>query len=242
MQTINTLFTYYFRTDPFTGPFKTFNNIIKALFKELAMGILAATQGFTLGLSMIIPIGSQNSMLLTQGINKNHHLITAGIFILSDALLISLGVLGGSLILSTNALLFTLLTWGGIVFLLTYGAMSFKNAFNGVKSGAAKIETQKSLKIVILSCLIVTFVNPHVYIDTVMVIGSVGGQYTGDAKIYFLIGTIAASLVWFSSVAIGAAKLSVQLSKPKVKCVIDSVIGVVMWIIAWSLFMTWLAK
>lgn len=77
------------------------------------MIILAALKGFTLSLSMIIPIGSQNSMLLSQGINKNHHLMTAGLFILYDALLISLGVLGGSLILSANPLLFTLLTWGG---------------------------------------------------------------------------------------------------------------------------------
>lgn len=206
------------------------------------MGILAATQGFTLGLSMIVPIGSQNSMLLTQGINKNYHLVTAALFFLSDALLISLGVLGGSVILSTNALFFNLLTWGGIAFLFSYGAMSFKTAFNGVKSGASNVETKKSLKVVILTALIVTFVNPHVYIDTVMVIGSVGGQYSGDAKIYFLVGTIAASLVWFSTVAISAAKLSNQLSKPKVKFVIDFVIGLVMWAIAWSLFMTWLAK
>ena len=206
------------------------------------MGIMAATQGFTLGLSMIIPIGSQNSMLLTQGINKNHHLITAILFILSDALLITLGVLGGSLILSTNALFFTLLTWGGIVFLFSYGAMSFKTAFIGVKSGASNVVTKKSLKVVLLSALIVTYVNPHVYIDTVMVIGSVGGQYTGDAKIYFLIGTITASVVWFSTVAISAAKLSRQLTKPKVKFMIDFIIGVVMWFIAWSLFTTWLAK
>lgn len=206
------------------------------------MIIMAATQGFTLALSMIIPIGSQNSMLLSQGINKNHHLMTAGLFILYDAILISLGVLGGSLILSSNELLFTLLTWGGIAFLLTYGAMSFKTAINGVKTGENNVVTQKSVKVVVLTSLIVTFLNPHAYIDTVMVIGSVGGQYTGDAKIYFLIGAISASMVWFSTLALGAAKLSVQLSKPKVKSVIDCSIGLVMWFIAWSLFMTWLAK
>ena len=75
-----------------------------------------------------------------------------------------------------------------------------------------------------------------------MVIGSVGGQYSGNAKIVFLIGAISASIVWFSTLALGAAKLSVHLSKPKVKRVIDFAIGVVMWFIAWSLLMTWLAK
>ncbi len=206
------------------------------------MIILAALKGFTLSLSMIIPIGSQNSMLLSQGINKNHHLMTAGLFILYDALLISLGVLGGSLILSANPLLFTLLTWGGILFLLSYGAMSFKASVDGIKTGKNKIQTQKSWKVIVLTSLIVTFLNPHAYIDTVMVIGSVGGQYNGDSKIYFLLGAITASFVWFSTLALSAAKLSVYLSKPKVKSTIDFVIGLVMWFIAWSLFKTWLAS
>ena len=75
-----------------------------------------------------------------------------------------------------------------------------------------------------------------------MVIGSVGGQYTGQEKIYFLIGAITGSTVWFSTLALTASKLSVQLSKPKVKSVIDCLIGAVMWFIAWSLFMTWTLK
>ncbi|WP_274620528.1 LysE/ArgO family amino acid transporter [Colwellia maritima] len=204
------------------------------------MIILAALKGFTLSLSMIIPIGSQNSMLLSQGINKNHHLMTAGLFILYDAFLISLGVLGGNLILSANPLLFTLLTWGGILFLFTYGALSFKAAIDGIKTGKNKIQTPKSWKIIFVTSLVVTFLNPHAYIDTVMVIGSVGGQYSGEAQIYFLMGAIAASIVWFSTLAFSAAKLSVYLSKPKIKSIIDSMIGLVMWFIAWSLFMTWL--
>ena len=198
-------------------------------------------KGFTLALTMIIPIGSQNSMLLTQGINKNHHLMTAGLFMLYDAILISLGVLGGSLILSSNDVMFTLLTWGGIAFLLSYGAMSFKNAWLASK---VKDDTQsynKSLKVVIITSLIVTFLNPHAYIDTVMVIGSVGGQYAGNEKYYFLIGAISGSIVWFSALATGAAKLAHILSKPKVKRGIDTAIGLVMWYIAWSLLQSWLA-
>ncbi len=199
----------------------------------------AAIQGFTLSLSMIIPIGSQNSMLISQGINKNHHLTTAGLFMLYDAFLISVGVLGGSLILGTNDLLFTLLTWGGIAFLLCYGAMAFKNAIKGAHGDSENFVNQKSLKVVVITTLIVTFLNPHAYIDTVMVIGSVGGQYAGESKVYFLIGAILASMTWFATLALSAAKLSVQLSKPKVRATIDMLIALVMWFIAWSLFISW---
>lgn len=204
--------------------------------------MLAASTGFTLSLSMIMPIGSQNSMLLTQGINKNHHLLTAMLFMLYDAVLISIGVLGGSYLLSSHDWLFTLLTWGGVIFLFCYGAMSFKIAFANIGEITTPLLKPKSIKVVIITTLIVTFVNPHVYIDTVMVIGSVAGQYNDNAKLYFLIGALTGSIVWFASLALGAAKLSKVLSKPKVKCAIDIAIGVVMWFIAWSLFTSWLAR
>jgi len=206
------------------------------------MSLLVLAQGFTLTLSMIIPIGTQNSMLLTQGINKNHHKMTAALFMLYDAVLITLGVLGGSLILSSNDTLFNLLTWGGIVFLTGYGLLSIKAAFSKIESGATEVIKKKPIKIIILSSLAVTFLNPHAYIDTVMVIGSVGGQYNGEAKVLFLIGAILGSVVWFSCLATGAAKLSKQLSKPKVKRIIDLAIAAIMLFIAWSLFTTWLAR
>lgn len=207
------------------------------------MALLAASQGFTLALSMIMPIGTQNSMLLNQGINKNYHLITATLFILYDVILISIGVLGGSLVLASNDTLFTLLTWGGMAFLFCYGALSFKAALVSTQEDESTTQSkQKSVKMVIIATLMVTFLNPHAYIDTVMVIGSVGGQYIGDAKLYFLFGAITGSIVWFLSVALAAAKLSVVLSKAKVKRMIDIFIGLVMWFIAWSLYMSWLTR
>ncbi|MBL4910964.1 MAG: LysE family transporter [Alteromonadaceae bacterium] len=206
------------------------------------MSLLILAKGFSLGLSMIIPIGSQNSMLLTQGINRNHHLFTASLFIMYDILLIALGVLGGSLILASSNLLFTLLIWGGIVFLFSYGLMSFKSALLIKNINDKVVPQQKSLRIIFITSLVVTFLNPHAYIDTIMVIGSVSGQYQGASKLYFMVGTMLASLVWFTTVALGAAKLSPQLSKPIVKRSIDFSIGMVMWFIAWSLFSTWFAK
>ena len=206
------------------------------------MSLLVLAKGFTLTLSMIMPIGTQNSMLLNQGIHKNHHKMTAALFVLYDALLISIGVLGGSILLSSNETLFDLLTWGGIIFLSAYGLLSMKSAFTQGKNSSDTVLKKKSAKVIFLTTLAVTFLNPHAYIDTVMVIGSVGGQYSDDAKIYFLIGSILGSLTWFSCLAFGAAKLSAQLSKPKVKMTIDVVIALVMWLVAWSLFNAWMAR
>ncbi len=206
------------------------------------MSILVLAKGFTITLSMIMPIGTQNSMLLNQGINKNHHKMTAALFVLYDALLISLGVLGGSILLSSNDTLFNLLTWGGIAFLTGYGLLSLKSAFSKANKNEGTVLKKKSAKIILLTTLAVTFLNPHAYIDTVMVIGSVGGQYSGEAKIYFLIGAVLGSLVWFSFLALGASKLSTQLSKPKVKKTIDILIALVMWVVAWSLFNSWMAN
>jgi len=206
------------------------------------MSLLVLVKGFSLGLSMIMPIGSQNAMLLTQGINRNHHLFTASLFISYDIILISLGVLGGSYILASSDLLFTLLTWGGIIFLSCYGALSLKSALTVTQGDKPIVQKYKSLKIIFMTSLVVTFLNPHAYIDTIMVIGSVGGQYQGNTKLYFLVGTLLASVVWFLTVSLGAAKLAPQLSKPKVKRVIDISIAVVMWFIAWSLFTAWMTK
>jgi L-lysine exporter family protein LysE/ArgO len=206
------------------------------------MSLLILAKGFTLTLSMIMPIGTQNSMLLNQGIHKNHHKMTAALFVLYDALLISVGVLGGSILLSSNETLFDLLTWGGIIFLSTYGLMSMRSAFKKSDNSGDTVLKKKSAKIIFLTTLAVTFLNPHAYIDTVMVIGSVGGQYADAAKMYFLVGCLLGSLTWFTCLALGAAKLSTQLSKPKVKMTIDIIIALVMWLVAWSLFNAWMAR
>jgi L-lysine exporter family protein LysE/ArgO len=205
------------------------------------MSLLLLAKGFALGISMILPIGSQNAMMLNQGINRNHHLITASLFALSDILLISFGVMGGSFLLASNEMIFDLLTWGGIIFLCSYAVMSVKSAFGGAVDGNAHRSAKKSLKIVLISSFLVTFLNPHVYIDMLMIIGSVGGQYQGSNKIYFMLGLMSASVFWFFTLAIGAAKLSKQLSKPHIKAAIDMTVAVIMFSIAWSLLTTWLA-
>lgn len=207
------------------------------------MGYLIAIKGFSLGLSMIVPIGAQNAMVLNQGIKRNHHFMTAGLCAFYDILLITIGILGGSLVLNSSDTMFSLLTWGGILFLLGYGASSYQSAMSETSIDDSDSRTTlKSLKKVIITSLVVTFLNPHAYIDTIMVIGSVGGQFHGMEKYYFMIGTMAASLVWFFVLASSASKLSHVLAKPKVKQAIDMTIAIIMWVIAASLFHTWIAR
>ncbi|WP_028865448.1 LysE/ArgO family amino acid transporter [Psychromonas aquimarina] len=205
------------------------------------MSLLLAAKGFALGISMILPIGSQNAMMLNQAINRNHHIAAATLFALSDILLIIVGVTGGSLLLAGSAMMFNLLTWGGIIFLCTYASLSVKSAFKQAEQNGRQTAVKKPLKIVLLTCLLVTFLNPHVYIDMIMIIGSVGGQYQGSSRIYFMLGVMSASIVWFYTLAVGAAKLSKQLRRKNIKRAVDIIVAVIMFSIAWSLFSAWLA-
>ncbi len=193
-------------------------------------------QGFGLGATMIIPIGAQNAYVLNQGIKRHHHLTTATICSLLDVLFISLGIFGGGAILSQNEILLTSVTLGGIVFLSVYGIMSLRSAFSSTaQQESADQITARGKRAVVLGALAVTVLNPHLYLDTVVILGSIGGQYEGHDRIAFAIGTILASFAWFYSLSLGAAKLGPTLSKPKVKKGIDIAVALMMFVIAFIL-------
>ena len=198
--------------------------------------LTATIQGLLLGGSMIIPIGAQNAFILNQGIKRNHHLMTASICILCDCVLISTGVFGTGRLLALNPSLLTLITWGGIAFLSTYGSMSLRSAWRNQYGRAERDGTHKSRKMVIAATLAVTLLNPHVYLDTVVVRGSVGNQFSGDSRLAFVVGTILASVLWFYGLALSAAKFAYWLNQPKVQRVIDILVGLIMLIIASSLY------
>jgi L-lysine exporter family protein LysE/ArgO len=182
---------------------------------------------------MIIPIGAQNAYVLNQGIKRHHHLTTATICSLLDVLFISLGIFGGGAILAQNEALLTSVTIGGVLFLTLYGSLSIKSAFTqpSIESNTQSVSSSGK-KAVILGALAVTVLNPHLYLDTVVILGSIGGQFEGSDRLAFAIGTILASFVWFYSLSIGAAKLSPTLSKPKVRKVIDIGVALMMFSIA----------
>ncbi len=189
---------------------------------------------------MIIPIGAQNAFVLNQGIKRQYHLTTASICMLSDFILIAIGIYGGSQIVSSSELAFTILTWAGIVFLLGYGLLSLKAVFSRKISSLSSSSSLNSLSKVVLTCLAVTLLNPHVYIDTIVILGGVGGQFKADAKLNFALGCMLASIVWFYGLALMAAKLSPILSRANIKRRIDFVVGLIMIFIAASLFWTWM--
>ena len=197
------------------------------------MSIWALLQGFGLGASMIIPIGAQNAYVLNQGIKRNHHLTTATICSILDTLFISLGIFGGGALLSSNETLLISVTVGGVLFLLFYGSLSLSSALRSAQEQEQRKQVlARGRRAVILGALAVTVLNPHMYLDTVVILGSIGGQFEGSDRIAFAIGTIMASFVWFYTLSIGAAKLGPTLSKPKVKRGIDLAVAAMMFFIA----------
>lgn len=197
------------------------------------MNFWVLLQGFGLGATMIIPIGAQNAYVLNQGIKRQHHLTTAITCSLLDAVFISLGVFGGGALLSQNETLLAAVTLGGIAFLTIYGALALKSAFRDpTKQENAQHVLARGRRTVILGALAVTVLNPHLYLDTVVILGSIGGQFEGQDRISFAIGTIMASFAWFHTLSFGAAKLGPTLSKPKVKKGIDILIAIMMFTIA----------
>ncbi|GLX78440.1 amino acid transporter [Thalassotalea insulae] len=192
-------------------------------------------QGLMLGASMIIPIGAQNSHLLNHGIKRNHHILAATICLCCDVLLITFGIFGGAQLIASSALLMMLISWGGVLFLFSYAALSFRNVWQN-KYQAEQFHTKTSNRVgVISTTLAVTLLNPHVYLDTVVILGGVGGQFIGHEKVAFAIGTILASIIWFYSITGTAAKLAPWLNRPQTKRAIDALVGIIMAAIAYSL-------
>ncbi|WP_422136715.1 LysE/ArgO family amino acid transporter [Endozoicomonas sp. ALD040] len=189
--------------------------------------------GLLLSGGLIIAIGSQNAFLLAQGLRRESPILVATICAVCDALLILAGVMGlGTLIQSNNTLL-EVARWAGVAYLTGFGLMSLKRSF---KTGQLKAEgqVQKSIRGIVFSTLAVTLLNPHVYLDTVILLGSIGAQY-GDQRGYFVLGAITASLIWFYGLGFGAVKLAPLLARPKAWKIIDLVICLIMFSIALSL-------
>lgn len=192
-------------------------------------------QGLMLGAALILPLGPQNAFVLNQGIRRQYHLMTALLCTLSDVALICAGVFGGSALLMQSPWLLALVTWGGVLFLLWYGFGALKTAF----SPDIDLENAEALRQrrgqIIATMLAVTWLNPHVYLDTFVVLGSLGGQLAEMPKRWFALGTISASFLWFFSLALLAAWLAPRLRTATAQRVINILVGLVMWFIALKL-------
>ncbi|MCT8986098.1 LysE/ArgO family amino acid transporter [Shewanella phaeophyticola] len=202
------------------------------------MAISALLQGLILGVGMIIPIGAQNAYLLSQGIKRNHHFLAATICMLCDVILIGLGIFGGGKLIASSEWLMLIIAWGGISFLIVYAAISFTKVWKNHYQTTTHEAATNSRKHIIGTTLAVTLLNPHVYLDTVMILGSVGGMFEGNERWAFAIGTVLASVLWFYSLAFGAAKLAPWLGKPQIQRMVDALVGAIMLFIAYSVFNT----
>ncbi len=195
-------------------------------------------QGFGLGLAMIVPLGPQNVLVMNQGIRRQYHLMTAGLCLLSDLLLICAGVFGGSTLLATQPALLLVITGVGMAFLGWYGYGAISYAWQGrEQSGAMPALKPLNRQRVIMTMLAVTWLNPHVYLDTLVILGSVGGQMEPQARQWFAAGSVGASVVWFYGLALLSARLSPWLNQIRVQRIIQPVVGIIMWLVALKLAM-----
>ena len=193
----------------------------------------AFLNGFVLGASLIIAIGAQNAFILKQGLLRQHVFILCLICALSDALLIAAGVGGLGTLISSNPALIKGITLFGALFLAAYAFMAFRRAFHASSMGVS-VEGS-SLGKAIATVLALTFLNPHVYLDTVLLLGGLSSRYEGEARLAYGIGAMLASFVWFFSLGYGARLLLPLFQKPYAWRVLDILIGIVMSLIAISL-------
>lgn len=192
-------------------------------------------QGFSVGLSLIIAIGAQNTFILKQGLLKQHIFWLCLICALSDSILIAAGVFGFSHLVVNYPQSIQIAKYLGAAFLVLYGAQHFYQAlFKAEKIDITNVQAGHHLKPLILICLALTWLNPHVYLDTVVLVGSISTQFE-QSKLYFLFGAITASWLFFFSLGYGSRFLLPIFQNAKSWKVLDGGIGIVMWWIAFHL-------
>lgn len=191
--------------------------------------------GFGLGLSLILAIGAQNAFVLRQGLRQEHVFAVCLTCALSDAILIAAGVSGFGILVTKLPWLEPVMRWGGAAFLIVYGARAFWAAWKGGGHLDAAGQGRASLKGVLLTCLLLTWANPHVYLDTVVLLGSVAAQY--PAKVNFALGAMTASFLFFFSLGYGARLLAPLFARPAAWRLLDVLVGAIMWTVAGSLLL-----
>ncbi|MDD9856322.1 MAG: LysE/ArgO family amino acid transporter [Gammaproteobacteria bacterium] len=194
----------------------------------------AFTAGFGLGLSLIIVIGAQNAFVLRQGLNRAHVFAVCLVCALSDAILIIAGVSGFHYLIDAFPRLEAAARYGGAAFLAAYGARSFWVAARASQTLQAAERAKGKLAAAVATCLALTWLNPHVYLDTVVLLGSVSTQYPG-ARPAFAAGAVGASFAFFFGLGYGARVLTPLFSRPVAWKILDAIIGAVMWSVAASL-------
>ena len=194
----------------------------------------AALAGYLASLGLIAAIGAQNAFVLRQGLKREHVGVVVLLCAGSDALLIALGVAGFSVAAESAPWLMPAMLWGGVAFLTAYGALRFRAALRGGAALAAQAGEAVPLRRVVLTCLALTWLNPHVYLDTLALLGALSAQYA-PGQWLFGAGAMLGSFSFFAALGYGARLLAPVLARPRAWVVLEFGIGLVMWAIAASL-------
>lgn len=200
------------------------------MFKILLMGYMT-------GLGLIVAIGPQNSFVIRQGIKREHHIIIATICSLSDMLLILLGVLGLGTLIQRYPLVVRYSSLLGALLLLWYGFVHVKSLFSSKYHEDSEVSENSTLTKKVLFTLGITFLNPHVYLDTVVLLGSMSAGYPGNGRFIFGGGSALASLTWFFGISLAAERLSPLFKKPITWQILDGLISIIMFYMSYKLFL-----
>jgi len=195
--------------------------------------MIAFLPGLFTGLSLIIAIGAQNAFVIRQGLAKSHVFLVVAICAVSDAVLIFLGTGGLGTLIQSQPQLLEVIRWFGVGYLSWFGIKSIRSAFRSQKLTTGT-DTSQSAKVAVLSVLGFTFLNPHVYLDTVILVGSIANQFEGN-RWFFALGASVGSVLWFSAIGYGAQAASRFMSRPVFWKVLDIIIAIVMFTVAFFL-------
>lgn len=191
--------------------------------------------GLGLGASLIMAIGAQNAHVLRMGVQRRHVLLTVAACIVIDIVLIGLGVAGAGAVIEASPLLMAAARWGGAAFLLGYGLRCWARLGASAGLDAAAANAPIGATAAVTTVIAMSLLNPHVYLDTVVLLGSIGGRYPADQRPAFSAGAMVASLAWFSALGFGASRFSAVLTKPRVWLGIEIMTGAVMVGLAFKL-------
>lgn len=204
----------------------------------MTAAVAAAASGAGLGAGLIIAIGAQNAFVLRQGIARDRVLAVVATCIACDWVLIALGAAGFGRLVEAFPQVTSVAAWGGAAFLAVYGLRSFVAAAHPGALGTSRTagaRQESGLGPAVAATLAVSLLNPHVYLDTVVLVGGIAAQYPAATRWAFVAGAWAASFAWFAALGFGARLLAPLFARPGTWRVLDLAIGVVMWAIALQL-------
>lgn len=197
----------------------------------------AFLNGLGLGFGLIVAIGAQNAYVLRQGLRREHVFAVAAVCAVCDAVLIVVGIAGMGALVRQSETLLHIVTWAGAAFLAAYGVLAARRALRPAALAPDADTARRSLPATLAAVTGFSLLNPHVYLDTVVLVGSIGGIYAGSAQAAFGAGAVAASFLWFFGLAYGARLLTPVFARPAAWRMLDLAIAAVMWTIAASLIL-----